>query len=599
MKTSLIPLIISLCIVGTILSSCEKKTNSLSQKTYYGVIRDNAKTLDPALAYDEVSSTITPQIYEPLFQYAYLKDPLSVEPNLAADFPIYSKDRLTVTIRMKQGIHFHDSSCFAETNGKGREATVHDIIYQLKRLADPRVKSNGWWILDGKIKGINDFHKALVQAKPEQRDELFKKPVSGLKAIDNYTLQINLTQPYPHLLYVLSMTFTAPVPHEAIESFGNENGVLTEKQIGTGPFILSRWSHGNEIILDKNPNYHTDFYPTEASETLKKKGLLKDAGKVLPLIDQAIFKVIKEDQPTWLQFEKGNLDFIKVPKDQYGIVLDQNKKESQLKEQGVTLHKAPGTVFYYVVFNNQDRVVGGNKYIRQALSSAINRERLNELFEGGHATVMNSPLPPSLSGYSPKEKLKFNFNLKKAKKLLEKAGFPEGKDLPTLKMDMRQADSRARQMGEFFVKSFKKIGVNVTIVYNTFPSFLEKIRNGNYQMALGGWSLDYPDAQNVFQLLYGKNQAPGPNESNFNHPLFNRAYLKMAQLPEGKERSALIAQMNQIIQEEVPWAMLYVRNTYSVTNPWLKNKRESDLILNFLKYIRIDPKIKRRYRSTR
>jgi ABC-type transport system substrate-binding protein len=111
-------------------------------------IKDDVKTLDPANMYDSVGAEVLPQIMETLLQYKYLEDQLILEPMLADGMPVYSKDGLTVTIKIKKGVFFADDAAFKANGGKGRELKAQDFIFGFKRLAIPAIQSNGSWIFE-------------------------------------------------------------------------------------------------------------------------------------------------------------------------------------------------------------------------------------------------------------------------------------------------------------------------------------------------------------------------------------------------------------------------------------------------------------------
>lgn len=561
--------------------------------------RDDVKTFDPLNAYDIISLDVVPDIYETLYQYSYLISPYKVEPLLADDLPKYSKDRLTVTIPIKRGIRFQDDQCFKAQGGKGRELHAQDFVYAIKRHALPALQSQGWWVFDGKFVGINAFHDKLLSvpsALNGQLQKIFEEPVEGIRAIDDYTLQLKLLKPYPQLLYVLSIPFTSPVAREAIDAYADSDGNLTDHPVGTGPFILKTWDRGRQIVLDRNPNYHKDFYPGEGSSDYSKLGFMADAGKALPFLDRIQIKVTKEEQPAWLNFMKGNEEVIVIPKDYFQqAIVKQVNLTPEFIEKGIKLGIDTGVSFYYISFNMRDKLLGNNKYLRQALSSAIDREKWIDIFTNGRGRKAVNALPPGIPQRPKNSRIKYDFDLKVAKELIKKAGFPDGKGLPVLNLDMRGADSVNRQLGDFFTKQFGEIGVTVNIIYNTFPAFIEKTKQANLQMFYGGWTMDYPDAENIFQLLYGKNQAPGPNDSNFDFPEMNKLYEEMASMENSTKRGSLIAQMDEILQEECPWALGYYNATYELVQPWVMNYRSSEIISNKYKYIRINKEIKKRY----
>jgi ABC-type transport system substrate-binding protein len=114
-------------------------------------------------------------------------------------------------------------------------------------------------------------------------------------------------------------------------------------------------------------------------------------------------------------------------------------------------------------------------------------------------------------------------------------------------------------------------------------------------MSFGGWAMDYPDPENILHLLYGPNKVPGPNDSNFNSPEYNALFQRMAVLDPGPTRAAVIAKMDEIVQEESPWVLGYYFNEYTVTQPWVRNFRASDMIFNKLKYLSVEPEIKKKH----
>jgi ABC-type transport system substrate-binding protein len=494
---------------------CTKTGDDGNLMVYHDAEKDDAKTLDPANSYDTISLRVLPLIYEQLYQYQYLNKTYKLEPLLAADVPRYSKDRLTVTIPIKHGVKYQDDSCFKDTQGKGREVKARDFVYAFKRLALPSIQSQGFWIFDGKVKGINDFHDKLVGASKDDLDVAFNAPIEGMTALDDFTLQLKLIKPYPQLLDVLAMGFTSPLPEECVKVYADEQGNFSDHPIGTGPFILKDWKRGHRITLDRSPTFHPEFYPTAGAESYRKRGLLADAGKPLPFLDRIVFDIVKESQPRWLGFMRGTFDVLELEKDNFKEAMkDRANLAPELASKGVRVTIEPGTRIWYVSMNVKDKLLGENKYLRQAISASIDRTKWIDLFTNGTGLKMVNALPPGLPDRPDDSKIKYDYNPKLAKELLKKAGYPEGKGLPVINFDMRGADSIQRQLGDFFERQLGAVGIKINVIYNTFPAYLEKAKIGNLQLSYGGWSLDYPDPENIYQLLYGPNKAPGPNDAN-------------------------------------------------------------------------------------
>lgn len=574
-------------LAGMSISGCTKK-GALNDNIFKVALKDDVKTLDPANAYDSVSLDILPSIEETLLQYKYLEDQMVLEPLLADSLPEYSKDGLTATVKIKKGVFFQDDAAFKANGGKGREVKAADFIYEFKRLAIPAIQSQGSWIFEGKIVGFSEFEKKLQAAKPEEFKKVFDEPIAGFVAKDDYTLEFKLTQPYPTLNYVLAMSFTAPVAFETAEAYADKDGNLRDHPVGTGPFMLKSWETNQRVVLAKNPNYK-GTYPSTASEKLKAAGFLADAGKAIPFVDGLSFEIIKEEQPRLLKFEKGDLDNFELSKDTFrASMIDANQVRDDLKKKGVQVNYEDSLVMFYVTFNMKDKLLQ-NKYLRQAISSAIDREKWIDTFDKFKGTKQDQLCPPGLADRVDGSKLKYDFNLAKAKELLAKAGYPEGKGLPTLNFDFRGADTKYRQMGEMFVQMLGAVGIKINPILNTFPAYLEKAKQGNLQIALGGWTFDYPDVENGYQLLFGPNKSPGPNDSNYENAVLDGFYKKLAVLPAGAAgRKGFVKEAEELIQEESPWAYGYFQKIYRLSQARVKNYRVAEVIQNKYKYVRID-----------
>lgn len=575
---------LSLCLV----SACRWGKDALPKNWMHLSMLDDARTLDPVSAYDHVSLMVMPNVYETLYQYSYLDDPHKIIPLLAADQPTFSKDRLTVKVPLRKGIRFQDDACFP--GGKGREVTIEDFIFQFKRLADPKTQSEGYWLFDKRVKGFSEYHDRLKAAETDdERDEALKQPIAGFKALDPYTLEIKLLRPFPQLLYVLALPFTSAVPHEAVDRYKDADGRIDAHPVGSGAFKLKNWDRGFRIELERNGNFHEEFYPTSGHARFREAGMLKDAARLLPFIDGIRFDVLREAQPRWLRFVSGELDMALIPKDEFDAhIQPDGSLKKDLRDKGIVLNKEPSLSVNFILFNMDDPVLGKNKALRQAISSSISREEWIRLFAQGRGLKAQISLPPGVSDRPSKLKLQYDYNLEKAKSLLAKAGYPGGKGLPELAMEMRWADSATRQLGEFIASSLEKIGIRLKVNLNPFPVFLQKQKKGQFQIAQGAWILDYPDPENLYQLLYGPNRSPGANHANFNHPGMNRLYDQMVKMDPGPARAAVIEKMERILQEEVPWALAHGITQYRLTQPRVRNYRESELITNGFKYYRLE-----------
>jgi ABC-type transport system substrate-binding protein len=238
---------------------------------------------------------------------------------LPPDAPTEAIAYTTYDIRIKSGIRYQPHPCFAlDAQGRpryvpiapaelervqrladfgetgSRELVAADYVYQIKRLANPRLNSPIYGLMSEYIVGLKEYGQrleAVVKDLPrEGYVDLERYPLEGAKVIDRYTYRITIRGKYPQFIYWLAMPFFAPVPPEA-ERFYSQPGMaernltLDWQPVGTGPFYLAENDPNRVMILRRNPYYHDDFYPAEGEPGDAAAGLLGDAGRRLPLID--------------------------------------------------------------------------------------------------------------------------------------------------------------------------------------------------------------------------------------------------------------------------------------------------------------------------
>ena len=578
----------------------------------YSALGEDPRTLDPAQISDTISAEVATQIYDALYQNAYLDRPYRVEPALAASYPekrIFTEEivqngvrkkvsRMEYIFRLRNDVYFQDDPCFP--GGKGRRVTVHDIIYSIKRLADPATQSTGFWLVSGRIKGIDGFAKEAAEKGAAD----YTKEIEGLVAIDDLTLKIILMEPMPAFIYVMSMPYTAPVPREAVEYYNKQGKEgFARHPVGTGAFRLKHWKRQHSIILERNPTFRKDYYPSKGAPGDKEKGLLVDAGKRLPFIDEVRYTIVSTSQPLWLLFLQGYLDASGIPQEQFDKVITKNLDLSKdFIKKGISLEVASNLDIWYLSFNMRDPVLGRNKYLRQALSLAYDSDLFNQIFLNGRAINAQGPLPPGMFGYDPGLVNPYKtHDLAKARELMAKAGYPGGVDEKTgqqleLTYDIGADSPRAREQATFDMRCFEQLGIKLKLQVNTFSQYLERMRKGTFQMTSSGWQADYPDPENFLQLLYGPNAPPNPNQSAFSSLEYDKLYEEMKTMEDTLERKAIIDRMTAIVIEECPWIFSFHSPSYVLRHNWYKNGKAHSISGNYKKYIRIDPVLRDKYR---
>jgi ABC-type transport system substrate-binding protein len=550
--------------------------------------------LDPASAGEVSSSMAIARIYEGLLEYDYLARPYTVKPLLAESMPTVSDDGLTYTFTIRTGIYFQDDPCFPE--GKGRELVAEDFVYSIKRVADVKNVSSGFWAFNKRIKGINDFQDASKSDEPTD----YSLPVEGLQALDDHTLQIHLTEPYPQLRYILAMHYSFAVPREAVEFYGRD---LVNHPVGTGPYTLVEWKRNSRIEFARSPKWaetgRVETYPSEGTPEQEAAGLLRDAGQSLPFIDRVVQYVIDDATTPWMMFLSGQLSLSAISRDNWDAVITGDKTlNDSLEKRGVDLISSPTLDIYYIGFNWEDPVVGSsddleqdrrNRKLRQALSCAYDFGQMNQ-FMNYRLHPIAGPVPEPLAG-SLKEPSPYRFNLEKARRLLAEAGYPGGIDQKTgrrleLAIELGGASTNARQSMELMADMYQKIGIVLKAQYNTWPAFIDKMNRRQSQLFQLGWVADYPDAENFLQLFYSKNESPGPNHANYRNAEFDRLYESIRTLQDTPGRTEKYEAMAHIIVEDCPWIFMYQPMSFALKHAWIENYLPHDFPYGMGKYHR-------------
>ncbi len=574
LKTKLIPLIICLCFF-----SCTKPGGNLkNEKTLDLALTSEVSTFDPVNSYDNVSGSVIYNIHEQLFEYHYLNRPYELKPLLAESMPSIENSGKRYVIKIKKNIRYHDHPAF---KGKPRFLKAEDFITQFKRLSYEPLNSTGWWLIDGLVVGVNEFKKKVGNDFSKFKSTSIK----GVSSTDDQTLIIELTTPSPQFMYKLAMSFFSPTPLELVDYDKND---LSVHPIGTGPYFLKNLDISKEVVLQKFKDYHEASYPVEGDRFANSRGLLKDGGEKIPFLDEIHFHIISDNKTRWEKFLKHELDLIVLPQDFYTQVFDEvgNLKE-EIKSKNIRLQTMPTLTYWWLSFNMKDPILGKNANLRKAIAHAVNIDEYIVKFTANTGQRANSILPPGVFGYDTNATLPYQYDPVKAREFLVKAGYPQGKNLPEITYDTRAESSISMDQAMFFQSELGKIGIRLKIIKNNFKTFLEKSRTGHLQFFQDGWTLDYPDAENVFQLLISSNFPPGPNASFYNRSEINKIYDRLNQIQDGDEKKALINQIEKMVNDDIPWVMQYYSRNFIIYHDEVKNHRPSDLIWSYPKYLKL------------
>jgi oligopeptide transport system substrate-binding protein len=510
-------------------------------------------SLDPAQATSIYANFIVVNLYDTLYRYKYLARPYQLQPNLAAALPDISDDGLTVTIRIRQGVRFIDDPAFE--NAVGREIKAQDFVYSIQRHFDPDSRAQGAWLWQNKIEGLDQWKAAGSDYDSE---------VAGLLALDDYTVQIRLTRPFPQLVHTLTQGYAAIVAREAVEQYGQ---MLSSHPVGSGPFRLQS-RDGTRAVLTRNPDFRQQAF--ELAEegydpaTQSGLGLEKLQGKVPPFVDQLEFEFVTEDAARWNAFSAGELHFIKVPVSQFDNVLSQrNPLTLSPQYDGIYNFEAvPDSGFIYTNFNMADERIGyhpdpqrnqRNHALRCAMIKAFDWGKRNEIFFYDIGRVFPGIITPTVPEYDRDgDRAYIERDLQGAKNLLRANGW-DADTLPTLEYGFPTSVTE-RQIFEQFRNFMMDAGYPASkirpVIFATYGDYQRAYSQGKVTLINSSWTMDYPDAENLMQLYYGPNAAPGSNSASYNNPDYDRLYETGAAMTESSERTQIYRAMNQMLVDD-------------------------------------------------
>lgn len=556
--------------------------------------------LDPQAESDEASDGINDNIFDALLQYDYLARPAQLMPRTALALPQVSGEGRIYTVHVKPGIHFTPDPAFG---GRPRELTAQDYVYSIERLLDPKVRSQWLFLVEGKIKGADE---AIRRAKSTGRFD-YDRPIEGLRALDRYTVRIELNAPDYTFVYALAMPATAAVAREVVERYGDD---FPNHPVGTGPFRMARWIRSSLIVLEANPGYREEIFQSAGADDPQSRAILERLrARRLPIVGRIEISIVDEAQPRWLAFLGGEHDYLRpLPEEFADLAMPNGHVAPNLARRGISA--TPDEIAYvtYTTFNTSPTIdgkpnpLGGYTPERIALRRAIClgfpvRDQI-AILDKQQSTRAWSPLPPSVSGYDPHfVSPTLEYDPAKAKALLDLFGYvdrdgdgyrenPDGS--PLVIEHSSWPTQRERQRNELWKRAMDEIGIRMAFDdVEQLPDLRKNARIGRVQSFSYGWIADYPDGQNFLQLLW-RGSIGQANYAMFDLPEYNALYEQARRLPPGAERDALYERMVKLIMVYAPWMVETYKAQQVLVQPWLLNYKKHPFMVEPWKYLDID-----------
>jgi peptide/nickel transport system substrate-binding protein len=463
MKAGVLAILICTMFICIGFSGCTQQqengtTEIKNQTTLVRYDIGDAKTLDPADCYDTASSEPIFSIYETLVTYKG-NDTLTFYPSLATEWTV-SNDSLTWTFKLRQNVKFSN----------GNDFTAEDVKYSFDRVLTMGAPESG---VDWILAQCMDTNSTTV--------------------IDDYTIQIKLTESYGGFLALMPYTVAAIVDKDYVEAnggvvAGQENVWMKSNPMGTGPYMLDHWTRATEIVLNKNPTYWGGW-----------------EGKH---VDKVVIKYADEAATRILALKNGDADFAYIP---YANL------EDVIGEKGIVVHPFDSYDVQLIAINTK---ASNNEYladpqVRKALSYAFDYDTAIETAWNGYASRLAGAIPNGMPYYDTQNggQPYYNFDLTMAEQVLDNAGFAKDYDLSgtlyrfngtTIRLFYNAGNSEREMMSVMFRGALDEIGILSSVIAEGWPQLLHRMyTTDDWDMMFIGWGPDYNDPDDYIAPFIG------------------------------------------------------------------------------------------------
>jgi len=509
-KTGLLFLIVAALTV----TSCRQHQKYAGKKIFRYNEASGIKTLDPAFARDQAHIWVCNQLYNGLVQ---LDEQLNVIPSIAHTWEI-SEDGLTYVFHLRSDVFFHADEVF---RGKDRKVTAADFVYSFNRLASPETASPGAWVLSSVAR-----HNAEL----------------AIETPDDSTLIVHLKKPFPPFLSILSMQYCSVLPHEAVEFYKSN---FRKHPVGTGPFYLQNWEENIKMVLRKNDRYFERI-----------------DGVQLPFLDAVSITFVEDKMTAFLEFTKGNLDFMSGIYPSYKDELLNRSGELRAKySDKFCMISAPylNTEYLGILVDTTLNIVKENPLcdlrLRRAINYGFDRKKMIRFLRNGIGIPGNKGMiPKGMPGYDKDASYGYSYEPDKSRELLrqmrDEGYLPKGVKLITT--------SDYLDLCKFVQAQLNEVGLQLEIEVVPPAVAIELRAHSRVNFFRASWIADYPDEENYLSLFYSENFAPeGPNYTHYTNPefdaLFEQAYLEI----DRQRRNELYSAMDSIVMSDAPVVVLY------------------------------------------
>lgn len=553
----------SLLSLGCSQAGAPRGHQGASGRYYGGVFNVNEsgtiRGLFPLTLTQASEHHIGSQIYEGLVRFD--QEDLSIRPALAESWEV-DPSGTVYTFKLRQGVRFHDDACFP--GGQGRTVNAQDIqdcftaacTYNEMNLMD--------WLLTDRVVGANAHYAATMQGHPSNG-------VKGFEVLAPHTFRITLNRPWPGLLQALAHPGCWIYPRELLRHHGTE---ARWNAVGTGPFKMTRFIHGKVLVLERNAHFHdTDEF-----------------GDQLPFLDAIRYTFVADKNTEMDEFEQGRLSILEdLPVDRTDVLDTRGNGRFQVQS-------IPGMAVQYYGFN-RSLAPFQDVRVRQALSLAIDRHFLaDSVLKGMALPATRGMVPPGFTEYPYDTIPELRFDPERARELLAEAGFPEGRGLPTVFLQVNNNGLGYLKVVDHVLDMLER-NLGARVVATVLPSdqHYGRIEHGKAGFWRAGWVADHPDPENFLSLFHGRNAPSSASEptylntTRYKDAVYDSLFNKAQRTPDHAERMTLLAMAERRLMEDAVVIPLYYQRCIRLLQPWVRDLPINGMAYRDLRAVWFDP----------
>ncbi len=437
----------------------------------------------------------------------FKKGSTETKPGLAESWTI-SADGMTYTFNLRKGVKFHTTENFKPT----RDFNADDVIFTFGRMYDK----------------AHPFNKAYPAQFPYASDTGIDTNIASITKAGANNVVFQLKKPDADMLIKIALPFASILSAEHADKLvaAGQAAMINQQPVGTGPFVLKRYQKDSQIRYAKFAEYWN----------------AKDV-----LVDNLIFAITTDASVRVQKLKAGECHIMSYPKPQDIAAM---RVDPALK-----MDSAPGFNIGYLTYNTE-KTQTAKLEVRQALDMAINRKAIIDAVYQGQGQEASNPFPESLWSYNKSVK-NAAYSPEKAKELLKKAGYPNGFELSLWAMPVqRPYNPNAKLMAEMVQADWAKIGVKAKITQYEWGEYLKRMKAGEHDTGLIGWTGDYASPDNFLGVLLTCEAVGGSNYSRYCSKEFDASVLKARNSTNQKERTDLYMKAQEVFKRDLPWTTI-------------------------------------------